>query len=52
MSLPGSSSSVTAMDLVLVVLLYALDERDLSLESDVYDIPARARPEQDPAPLL
>src|SRR5215212_10085065 len=39
------------VDPLLVILLYALDERDLSLESHVHDIPSGARPEQDPTPL-
>src|SRR5215207_2728923 len=40
------------IDSVLEVLLYALDERDLPLESNVHNVPSGARPEQDPAPLL
>src|SRR5918994_916693 len=40
------------VDPLLVVLLYTLDERDLSLEGEVHDVTSGARPEQDPAPLL
>src|SRR5215207_898337 len=39
------------VDAVLVVLLYALDERNLPRERDVHDVPAGARPEHDPATL-
>src|SRR4028119_1462678 len=40
------------VDPALVVLLYALDGRDLALEGEVHDVPAGAGPEQDPAPFL
>src|SRR4051794_4347341 len=40
------------IDPVLVVLLYALDERDLPGERDVDDVSSGAWPEHDPAPLL
>src|SRR5919199_265691 len=40
------------VDPVLVVLLYALDERDLPGEREVYDVPPGAGSEQDPAPRL
>src|SRR5215204_5577752 len=40
------------VDPLLVVLLYALDERDLPLEGEVHDVTSVAGPEQDPAPLL
>src|SRR4028118_219636 len=36
----------------LVILLYALDERDLSLEGEVHDVPPGTGPEQDAATLL
>src|SRR5215204_144671 len=39
------------MDPVLVVLLYALDERDLPLEGEVHDVSPSTGPEQDPASL-
>src|SRR5918998_1096522 len=40
------------IDPVLVVLLYALDERDLPLEGEVHDVSPGTGPEQDPASLL
>src|SRR3712207_3937978 len=40
------------VDPVLVVLLYALDERGLPGERQVHDISSGAGPEEDPAPLL
>src|SRR5918994_4015011 len=40
------------VDPVLVVLLYALDERGLPAEREVHNVPSGVGPEQDPAPLL
>src|SRR5829696_9306516 len=40
------------IDPVLVVLLYALDERGLPAEREVHYVPSGVGPEQDPAPLL
>src|SRR5918995_6669666 len=40
------------IDPVLVVLLYALDERGFPTEREVHDVPSGVGPEQDPAPLL
>src|SRR5215216_6799586 len=40
------------VDPLLVILLYALDERHLPLEGQVHDIRSGAGPEQDAAPLL
>src|ERR671911_337877 len=40
------------IDPVLVVLLYALDERGFPAEREVHDVPSGVGPEQDPAPLL
>src|SRR5918995_2590407 len=39
------------VDPVLVVLLYALDDRDLPGERDVHNVSSGARPEHDPALL-
>src|SRR5918997_971159 len=40
------------IDLVLIILLYVLDERSLSGEREVHDVLPGVGPEQDPAPLL